>query len=224
MTHGTPLRGIHGRFYNSATSGRLIPPRPGSAALQIITYPHPTLRHKSKPIRRVDPELREIVRSMFGLMYENKGIGLAANQVDLPLRLFVVNLKSDPQEGEEMVFLNPVISFPKGSEEAEEGCLSLPGLYGNVIRPKQVRINAYTLEGKEVDMVVSDLLSRCVQHELDHLDGVLFPDRMSPASRTDLADELGEFEAEFSSRRATGSIPSDEQIAARLVDWERRYC
>lgn len=192
--------------------------------MQIITFPHPTLRHKSKPIRRVDAELRQIVRSMFNLMYENKGIGLAANQVDLPLRLFVVNLKSDPQEGEEMVFLNPVISFPKGSEEAEEGCLSLPGLYGNVIRPKQVRINAYTLEGNEVDMVVSDLLSRCVQHELDHLDGVLFPDRMSPAARTDLAAELDEFEADFSSRRSTGSVPSDEQIAARLAEWEKKYC
>jgi peptide deformylase len=192
--------------------------------LQIITFPHPTLRHKSKPIRRVDAELRQIVRSMFNLMYENKGIGLAANQVDLPLRLFVVNLKSDPQEGEEMVFLNPVISFPKGSEEAEEGCLSLPGLYGNVIRPKQVRINAYTLEGNEVDMVVSDLLSRCVQHELDHLDGVLFPDRMSPAARTDLAAELDEFEADFSSRRSTGSVPSDEQITARLAEWEKKYC
>ena len=192
--------------------------------MQIITYPHPTLRHKSKPIRRVDSELRQIVRSMFDLMYENKGIGLAANQVDLPLRMFVVNLKADPREGEEMVFLNPVISFPKGSEEAEEGCLSLPGLYGKVIRPKQVRINAYTLEGQEVDLVVTDLLSRCVQHELDHLDGVLFPDRMSSPARIDLAPELDEFEAEFASRRTTGSIPSDEQIAARLAEWETRYC
>jgi peptide deformylase len=192
--------------------------------LQIITYPHPTLRHKSKPIRRVDAELRQIVRTMFGLMYENKGIGLAANQVDLPLRLFIVNLKADPHEGEEMVFLNPVISFPKGSDEAEEGCLSVPGVYGNVIRPKQVRINAYSLEGKEIDMVVTDLLARCVQHELDHLDGVLFLDRMSPAARADIAGELEEFEAEFASRRSTGSIPSDEQIAARLAEWEKKYC
>lgn len=192
--------------------------------MQIITYPHPTLRHKSKPIRRVDAELRRIVRDMFGLMYENKGIGLAANQVDLPLRLFVVNLKSNPQEGEEMVFLNPVISFPKGSDEAEEGCLSLPGVYGNVIRPKQVRINAYTLEGQEVDIVATDLLARCVQHELDHLDGVLFPDRMSPAARNDLLDELDEFETEFASRRGTGSLPSDEAIAAQLAEWEKRYC
>lgn len=192
--------------------------------MQIITYPHPTLRHKSKPIRRVDAELRQIVRTMFGLMYENKGIGLAANQVDLPLRLFIVNLKADPHEGEEMVFLNPVISFPKGSDEAEEGCLSVPGVYGNVIRPKQVRINAYSLEGKEIDMVVTDLLARCVQHELDHLDGVLFLDRMSPAARADIAGELEEFEAEFASRRSTGSIPSDEQIAARLAEWEKKYC
>ena len=199
-------------------------PQPQPIPLQIITYPHPTLRHKSKPIRRVDAELRQVVSEMFGLMYENKGIGLAANQVDLPLRVFVMNLKSDPKEGEEMVFLNPVISFPKGSEEAEEGCLSLPGVYGNVIRPKQVRVNAYTLEGKEVDMVVTDLMARCIQHELDHLDGVLFPDRMTPSARTDLIPELDEFETEFSSRRGTGSIPTDEQIAARLAEWEKKYC
>ena len=193
-------------------------------SVQIVTYPHPALRHKSKPIRRVDAELRQIVRDMFALMYENKGIGLAANQVDLPLRLFVMNLKSDPREGEEMVFLNPVVSFPKGSEEAEEGCLSLPGVYGNVIRPKQVRVNAYTLEGKEVDMVVTDLMARCIQHELDHLDGVLFPDRMTPAARNELLPELDEFSTEFASRRSTGSIPSDEQIAGALAEWERRYC
>ena len=92
-------------------------------ALEIVQYPHPTLRYKSKPITRVDRELREIVKSMFVLMYEAKGIGLAANQVDLPLQLFIVNTKSDPEEGEELVFINPVITAPKGSHEAEERLL-----------------------------------------------------------------------------------------------------
>jgi peptide deformylase len=144
--------------------------------LQILTYPHPTLRRVSKPLKRVDADLRKTIREMFDLMYAAKGIGLAANQVDLPLRLFIVNLESNPETGEELVFLNPVISRPRGgAEEAEEGCLSLPGLYGPVIRPKEVRINAYNLSGQEFEADVSGLFARCVQHELDHLDGVLFP-------------------------------------------------
>jgi peptide deformylase len=192
--------------------------------LEIITYPHPTLRRASKPLRRVDAELRNTIREMFDLMYAAKGIGLAANQVDLPLRFFIVNLEAKPDAGEELVFLNPVISLPRGgSEEAEEGCLSLPGLYGQVVRPRQVRINAYSLEGKEITADVTGLFARCVQHELDHLDGVLFPDRMSASAKADILDDLDVFETEFSSKRGTGAIPSDEAIAKQWADWESRY-
>ena len=192
--------------------------------MPIITYPHPTLRRVSKPLRRVDADLRQRIREMFELMYAAKGIGLAANQVDLPLRLFIVNLEAKPDAGEELVFINPVISLARGgSEESEEGCLSLPGLYGPVIRPKQVRINAYGLDGKELKIDATGLLARCVQHELDHLDGVLFPDRMSPGARADIVEELDEFEAEFKTRRETGGIPSDEQIAKQWAEWEGRY-
>jgi peptide deformylase len=192
--------------------------------LHILTYPHPTLRKVSKPLRRVDADLRKTIGEMFDLMYEAKGIGLAANQVDLPLRLFIVNLEAKRGEGEELVFINPVISLPRGgSEEAEEGCLSLPGLYGQVVRPKQVRINAYGLDGKELQADVTGLLARCVQHELDHLDGVLFPDRMSATAKADIEEGLDEFEAEFKSRRETGGIGSDEEIAKRWAEWESRY-
>ena len=83
--------------------------------MNIIMYPHPTLRYRSKPIKRVDAELREIARKMLQLMYEAKGVGLAANQVNLPLRMFVVNLACDPNEGDEHVFVNPVISRPKST-------------------------------------------------------------------------------------------------------------
>ena len=192
--------------------------------MQILTYPHPTLRRVSKPLRRVDAELRKNIREMFDLMYQAKGIGLAANQVDLPLRLFIVNLAAKPDEGEEIVFINPVVSRPHGgTEDAEEGCLSLPGLYGHVTRPKQVRINAYSLQGEEIQIDATGLLARCVQHEFDHIDGVLFPDRMSPTAKADLAEGLDEFEAEFNSRRTTGSVPSDEEIAKRWAEWEGRY-
>src|SRR4051812_12334467 len=192
--------------------------------LKIITYPHPTLRRVSKPLRRVDADLRKKIREMFDLMYAAKGIGLAANQVDLPLRFFIVNLEAQPDAGEEMVFINPVISLPRGgSDEAEEGCLSLPGLYGQVTRPKQVRINAYSLDGKEIKAEVAGLMARCVQHELDHLDGVLFPDRMSPSAKADIIEGLDEFEADFRSRRETGGIPSDDELAKKWTDWESRY-
>jgi len=178
----------------------------------------------SKPLKRVDADLRKSIREMFEVMYASKGIGLAANQVGLPLRFFVVNLEAKPEAGEEMVFINPVVSLPRGgSEEAEEGCLSLPGLYGPVVRPKQVRINGYSLDGNEIKVDVTGLFARCVQHELDHLDGVLFPDRMSATAKAAIAEGLDEFEAEFKSRRDTGGIPSDVEIAQHWKDWEDRY-
>lgn len=192
--------------------------------MHIVNYPHPALRHKSKPVKRVDAELRETVRQMFALMYEAKGVGLAANQVDLPLRLFVLNLEAEPDRGEELVFINPVISRAKGLEEAEEGCLSLPTMYGNVKRPKQVHVSAFNLQGEAYDAEVSGFLARVVQHETDHLDGVLFTDRMSETGRMKLLPQLEEFEIEFNSRREKREIPDDEKIAARLAELERRYC
>ena len=156
--------------------------------LSIIHYPHPTLIYKSKVIKRVDADLRGLIAEMFELMYEANGVGLAANQVDLPLRLFVVNLAANPEEGEEMVFINPVISRPKGSVEQEEGCLSIPGVYGKVVRPKTVRIQAYNLSGEAIDWEADGLLSRVLQHENDHLDGVLFTTRMSDTGKMDIAD------------------------------------
>jgi peptide deformylase len=189
--------------------------------LRIIQFPHPTLRRVSKPLRRVDDELRRIVRQMFDLMYEAKGIGLAANQVDLPYRLFVLNLTGDPAEpDEEQVFINPVLSQPKGTAEAEEGCLSLPGLYAQVRRPEQITINAYDLAGQEVEETVEGLLARAAQHETDHLDGVLFIDRLSPMARLALKDSLEEFEIEFADLRQRGEIPDDERISARLAELE----
>jgi len=189
--------------------------------LRIIQFPHPTLRRVSKPLRRVDAELQCIVREMFDLMYAAKGIGLAANQVDLPYRLFVLNLSGDPAEpDEEQVFINPELSQPKGNVEAEEGCLSLPGLYAQVRRPGQITVNAYDLSGNEVQATVDGLFARAVQHETDHLDGVLFIDRLSPTAQLSLRDALEEFAIEFADRRQRGEIPDDERISARLTELE----
>lgn len=191
--------------------------------MHIVEYPHPTLRHKSKPIRRVDAALREVVTEMFRLMYEAEGIGLAANQVDLPYRLFVVNLQ-DRGDNEELVFINPVLSGQKGSEEAEEGCLSIPGLYAPVRRPATVTVTAYGLDGQEIRREVGGLLGRVIQHETDHLDGVLFIDRLSEAAALEVKEEVAEFERKFVRRREAAEIPSDRDIAARLSQIEATYC
>jgi peptide deformylase len=165
-----------------------------------------------------------MVREMFDLMYESRGIGLAANQVDLPLRFFVANLEAEPGKGEELVFINPVISRPKGQEEHEEGCLSFPELYGLVRRPARVHVNAYDLNGREISGEVDGLLGRVIQHETDHLDGVLFIDRMSPTAKLEVVSALDEFELDYRSRRDTGAIPADDAINSRLVEWEGKYC
>ncbi|TWT49135.1 Peptide deformylase [Rubripirellula amarantea] len=191
--------------------------------LSVITYPHPTLRIKSKPIRRVDAELKEIVAQMFELMYEHKGVGLAANQVDLPLRLFVANPAGEKGEGEEFVIINPELQLPKGNETSQEGCLSLPGLYGQVKRPKSIRLSAYDLQGNPIEGTFDGFLGRIFQHENDHLDGVMFFDRMSAEARRDLEDAMDTLETDFRSKQGTGSIPDDETLVKRLSTWHEKY-
>ncbi|MCH2178614.1 MAG: peptide deformylase [Mariniblastus sp.] len=192
--------------------------------MEIIHYPHPTLRYQSKTICRVDRELKAMVREMFELMYDTRGIGLAANQVDLPLQLFVVNASGEPGNGEELVFINPVIDQPKGSEVSEEGCLSIPGVHADVNRPAQIHISAYDLEGNEIDMVADGLLARVIQHEYDHLQGVLFIDRISESAQKQIAGELDAFELEFNGHQASQKIPDQATILKRLVEVENRYC
>jgi peptide deformylase len=191
--------------------------------LKIVYYPHPTLRYVSKPVRRVDAKLRSIVEEMFDVMYAANGIGLAANQVDLPLRLFICNLAAARGEGEEHVFVNPVLSRARGQSEREEGCLSLPGLYAPVRRPEFVRLQAYSPSGEELQLELDGLMSCVVQHEVDHLDGVLFTDRLSPTHEMSVQPALEEFELEFRSRRQSGEIPLDAEITARRSQWEQNY-
>ncbi len=189
--------------------------------VRIIKYPHPTLRHKSKPLRRVDSELRRIVGQMLDLMYADKGIGLAANQVDLPYRLFVMNTESDPAaKDHEYVFINPVIGQRAGTAEAEEGCLSLPDIFGQVRRSERVVVRAYNLAGEEVECALSGLAARAAQHEYDHLDGILFIDRLSPSGKLAVKQALAELEAEFAGDRRRGHVGDDRQIATRLAELE----
>ena len=189
--------------------------------LRILKYPHPALRHTSKPLRRVDGELKNTVRAMFDLMYEQRGIGLAANQVDLPYRFFIVNPEGDPEKGKEFVFLNPVIGKRSGSVEAEEGCLSFPEIYAPVKRSAKIVISAYNLAGEEVNYELNGLLARAAQHEYDHLDGVLFVDRLTPTGLLSVKQALLDLEREFEGDRQRGIVPDDRQIASRLAELEQ---
>ena len=190
--------------------------------MRIVKYPHPTLRHKSKPLRRVDKELTKLIREMFDLLYEHRGIGLAANQVDLPYRLFVINLESDPAKKDcEYVLINPVVTQRKGMEEKEEGCLSFPEIYAPVLRPEKVTVAAYNLSGQEVHYDASGLFARAVQHELDHLDGVQFIDRLSDEALAKIKPKLTALECEYREEQGNGAIPADDLIAARLTQLEQ---
>jgi len=185
--------------------------------LQIVYYPHPALRYSSRPVTEIDDGLRATINAMFDLMYSAKGIGLAANQVDLPFRFFVLNLTADPaQKDKELVFINPEIVKRHSSVEDEEGCLSLPGLYAPVRRAKRIRVRAYDLAGNLIEHEADDLFSRVVQHEADHLEGKLFIDHIEPLARHALGDKLRSFETKYRKAQQIGEIPPDQDVVHRL--------
>jgi len=190
--------------------------------LDVVKYPHPVLRHESRPIRRVDKELREIVRTMFELMYNNSGVGLAGNQVGLPYRLVVMNMNPDARDSrDEIVLINPVILKKSGHEENEEGCLSLPGIYAPVERSANVTATAYDLQGVERKYKATGLLARAFQHECDHLDGVLFIDRTTARDEPELETQIIDLEREFNAARSDGAIPDDDAIAEEIARLEK---
>ncbi|MEZ6059097.1 MAG: peptide deformylase [Planctomycetaceae bacterium] len=185
--------------------------------LQIVPFPHPALRWKSREVVRIDSQLKCWVERMFDLMYEAKGIGLAANQVALPFRLFVINPSADPElKDEEMVFLNPEIVRRNGSEESEEGCLSLPEIYGPVTRAERILVDAFDLRGQSFQVELAGLPARVVQHENDHLDGVMFTDRVAPEVLQNLQPLVDDLVAQFRQQQASGEIAGDEELTKAL--------
>lgn len=186
--------------------------------LEIVHYPHPALRWKSRELTKIDADLREMVEQMFDLMYTARGIGLAANQVALPYRLFVTNPTGDREErDQEMVFINPQISRRNGSEEDEEGCLSLPEVYGPVTRATRIVVDAFDLSGRQFEVELEDLPARVVQHEFDHVDGIMFIDRVAPAALPKLQPLIADLELQFRKRQKEGMIPSDKELNASLT-------
>ena len=152
--------------------------------MKIVHYPHPALRHKAKPLTTIDKEVRLIAGRMLELMYAAKGLGLAANQVAYPYQLIVINpTPDDPERKQEMVLINPVILDHRGSIEGEEGCLSFMAVTVAVRRPVAVRVEAFDLEGRELTIDAEGGLASLMQHEIDHLDGILTLDRAEPGER-----------------------------------------
>ncbi|PYM19989.1 MAG: peptide deformylase [Candidatus Rokuibacteriota bacterium] len=150
------------------------------AVLKVRRYGDPVLRRRAVPIDAVTPELRRLVDDMTDTMYDEVGIGLAAPQVGHSVRLLVVG---DEEGRGVQVLVNPVITESGGSVTAEEGCLSLPGIFADVTRAQWVKLEARDLEGRPIAITARGLRSRVFQHEIDHLDGVLFIDRLDPVTR-----------------------------------------
>lgn len=159
------------------------------ALLPILEFPDPRLRTVAKPVEKVDDRIRKLAEDMLETMYAAPGIGLAATQVNVHERILVIDISEDKSEPH--VFINPEIEvLDQETEGYEEGCLSVPGFFEEVKRPAHVRINAIGLDGEPFVMEPRGLLAVCVQHEIDHLDGKLFVDYISPIKRQRIRSKL----------------------------------
>lgn len=150
----------------------------------LIILPDPLLRLVSKPVERVDAPLRKLAMDLLDTMYDAPGIGLAAIQVGEPLRMLVLDLAKDDEPKAPQIFINPEI-IERSDERStyEEGCLSIPDYYAEVERPANVRVKYLDRDGKAQELVADGLLATCLQHEIDHLNGVLFIDHISKLKR-----------------------------------------
>jgi peptide deformylase len=153
------------------------------AVLEIIKIGHPLLSLKARPVENINQEIVELARNMVETMHKAPGIGLAAPQVNVSLSLFTVDLSVGENKDELIVLINPEIINQEGEQVAEEGCLSVPGIYEKVLRPARIAVRGYDLEGQEVMIEASNYLARVFSHEIDHLNGKLFVDRLSPLKR-----------------------------------------
>jgi peptide deformylase len=151
--------------------------------LKIVKYPEPVLSQPGEPVTEFNDELRRLVADMFETMYAAQGIGLAAPQVGVSKRITVIDLSMGKEPKDKLVLINPEIISSEGRLYEEEGCLSFPEIREKVQRAARVRIRAQNERGKWFEMDGEDLLSRAFQHEIDHLDGILFIFRMSPLKR-----------------------------------------
>ena len=158
------------------------------AKLEILEFPDARLRTVAKPVQRFDEELRQLVEDMVETMYDAQGIGLAATQVNVHRRLLVLDVSEN--QDTPRVYVNPEIIARSGEETCEEGCLSVPGIYAEVSRAERITVSASDVDGQSFEESLEGMHAICVQHEIDHLDGKLFVDYLSPLKRRMVAKKL----------------------------------
>ena len=150
---------------------------------EILKYPNPLLSKRSREITAITPEITALANDMAETMYANRGVGLAAPQVGEPLRLIVVDISGPEERNDLKILVNPVVVHQEGAVEEEEGCLSVVSFRAKVKRAQKVVVKAQDLEGNAVELPGEDLMAVCLQHEIDHLDGILFLDHISRLKR-----------------------------------------
>ena len=168
------------------------------ATLKILEFPNPNLRKIAVPVTSFDSDLKCLIDNMFETMYEANGIGLAATQVDVLKRLLVLDVSEERNDPK--VFINPTIDVIESDlADYDEGCLSVPGFYETVSRPKKIKVSAQDKEGSQFEIEADGVLSVCIQHEIDHLDGKLFVDYLSSLKRNRIKDKLQKEQKSISS-------------------------
>ena len=168
------------------------------ATLKILEFPNPNLRKVAVPVTSFDNDLKRLIDNMFETMYEANGIGLAATQVDVHKRLLVLDVSEERNDPK--VFVNPTIDVIESDlADYDEGCLSVPGFYETVSRPKKIKVSAQDKEGSQFEIEADGVLSVCIQHEIDHLDGKLFVDYLSSLKRNRIKDKLQKEQKSISS-------------------------
>ncbi len=168
--------------------------------MEIVKYPDPVLRRSAEKITTFDSELQETASDMLNTMYTLNGVGLAAPQVGLGLSMLVLNPAGDPSDtDQELVLVNPEVVSRKHLEWDEEGCLSFPGIYAEVERHRDIVLRYKNLDGEDVEMKSTEFQARVIQHEMDHLQGILFVDRLTPTDKIRLRAKLQEMEQAYSS-------------------------
>ncbi|OBW90965.1 peptide deformylase [Gallibacterium genomosp. 3] len=165
------------------------------AILEVLCFPDERLRTIAKPVEVVDDEVREFIDNMFETMYEQEGIGLAATQVNRHQRIITIDVEGDKTN--QLVLINPEIVEGSGETGIEEGCLSVPGFRGLVPRKEQVTVKALNRQGEPFTLEADGLLAICIQHEIDHLNGVVFVDYLSPLKRNRIKDKLVKYKKQL---------------------------
>jgi peptide deformylase len=160
------------------------------AIREILEYPDPRLREVAKPVEKVDASVRQLVEDMAETMYAAPGVGLAANQIGVPLRVFVIDIATEDEPSDLKVFINPEIFEADGTQTWNEGCLSFPGVSEEIKRAEHVKVRALGVDGKPFELEATDLLAVAIQHETDHLNGVLMIDKLNAIKRRMMGRKL----------------------------------